>query len=270
MRHDFHFVIMPADPDDEVGALRAPCDQRQRRRAVHRLHARPRSAARDAEIAVDALRRPWPVVRLGAGLSLISTSTTRPPSTMRRELLLQLGHTRFALMNGPAHLDFAIRRKNGVVAALAERGLTLRRRLHQPLADDGRARPDRDGAFSADAGAPTAILCSSTVLALGAIRAINQAGLKLGEDISLIAHDDVLPLLKPENFSRSADDDTLVAAGRRCPHRAAADRHGQADRRLSGAGTLEGGADRQGLDRPCSAINIRTSAASGLPCDRRQ
>ncbi|MGO7793342.1 substrate-binding domain-containing protein, partial [Rhizobium ruizarguesonis] len=48
---------------------------------------------------------------------------------------------------------------------------------------------------------PTAILCSSTVLALGAIREVNQAGLRLGEDISLIAHDDVLQLLKPESFS---------------------------------------------------------------------
>ena len=48
---------------------------------------------------------------------------------------------------------------------------------------------------------PTAVLCSSTVLALGAVRAINQAGLQIGADISLIAHDDVLPMLKPENFS---------------------------------------------------------------------
>ncbi|MGO7998282.1 transcriptional regulator, partial [Rhizobium ruizarguesonis] len=38
-------------------------------------------------------------------------------------LLLQLGHTRFALMNGPMHLDFDIRRKNGVISALAQRGL---------------------------------------------------------------------------------------------------------------------------------------------------
>jgi LacI family transcriptional regulator len=65
---------------------------------------------------------------------------------------------------------------------------------------------DEQGALAMEqflqlADRPTAILCSSTVLALGAIRAVNQAGLKLGEDISLIAHDDVLPLLKPENFS---------------------------------------------------------------------
>jgi LacI family transcriptional regulator len=68
---------------------------------------------------------------------------------------------------------------------------------------------------------PTAILCSSTVLSLGAIRAVNQAGLKLGEDISLIAHDDVLPLLKPENFSvpLTTTRSSLRAAGVRIAQR---------------------------------------------------
>jgi LacI family transcriptional regulator len=60
---------------------------------------------------------------------------------------------------------------------------------------------------------PTAVLCSSTVMALGAIRAINQAGLKIGEDISLIAHDDVLPHAEAGKLLRAADDDALVAAG---------------------------------------------------------
>jgi LacI family transcriptional regulator len=65
--------------------------------------------------------------------------------------------------------------------------------------------------------APTAVLCSSTVLALGAVRAINQAGLAMGRDISLIAHDDVLPMLKPENFSvpLTTTRSSLRAAGGR-------------------------------------------------------
>src|SRR5690606_26868501 len=46
----------------------------------------------------------------------------------------------------------------------------------------------------------TAVLSSSIVLALGAVRAITQRGLKIGEDISIIAHDDVFPYIRPESF----------------------------------------------------------------------
>ncbi len=61
----------------------------------------------------------------------------------------------------------------------------------------------------------------STVLALGAVRAINQAGLTIGTDISLIAHDDVLPMLKPENFSipLTTTRSSLRAAGARIAKR---------------------------------------------------
>jgi len=136
-------------------------------------------------------------------------------------LLLQLGHRRFAVMNGPAHLDFAMRRHDGVVSALAERGLRLERACTSTT-----AMTDEQGLIAMERflqlpDRPTAILCSSTVLALGAIRAVNQAGLKLGEDISLIAHDDVLPLLKPENFSvpLTTTRSSLRAAGVRIAER---------------------------------------------------
>src|SRR5262249_1504524 len=49
--------------------------------------------------------------------------------------------------------------------------------------------------------APTAFLCSSTLMALGVIRAASAKGLRIGTDISIIAHDDVLPHLRSEHFS---------------------------------------------------------------------
>ncbi len=68
---------------------------------------------------------------------------------------------------------------------------------------------------------PTAVLCASTALALGAIRSLNQRGLRPGRDISLIAHDDVLPLLKPVNFSvpLTTTRSSLRAAGMRVAER---------------------------------------------------
>jgi LacI family transcriptional regulator len=48
---------------------------------------------------------------------------------------------------------------------------------------------------------PTAVLCSSMILALGAQRAIREKGLEIGRDISIISHDDGLSSIKTENFS---------------------------------------------------------------------
>ncbi len=220
VRHDFHFVIMPADPDDEVAALR--------RLAI--------SGNVDA-LFVAYMRGHDPRLAMLKSLSMpfvvhgrsFGSEPDYPYLDIDNEgafydaarLLLQLGHTRFAMMNGPAHLDFAIRRRNGVIAALAERGLELPEDCTSQT-----VMTDEEGLIAMERflqlpDRPTAILCSSTVLALGAIRAVNQAGLKLGEDISLIAHDDVLPLLKPENFSvpLTTTRSSLRAAGVRIAQR---------------------------------------------------
>jgi LacI family transcriptional regulator len=108
-----------------------------------------------------------------------------------------------------------------MIAALSERGLSLPddHMSHTSMTDElGQTAMER---FLQKPERPTAILCSSTVLALGAIRAVNQAGLKLGEEISLIAHDDVLPHLKPENFSvpLTTTRSSLRAAGVRIAQR---------------------------------------------------
>ena len=220
MRHDFHFVITPADPDDEVGALR--------RLAV--------SGNVDA-LFIAYMRGHDPRLEMLKSLSIpflvhgrsYGAEPDYPFLDIDNEgafydatrLLLQLGHRRFALMNGPSHLDFAIRRRNGVEAALAERGLVLNEVCvsHSAMTDEqGLVTMER---FLQLPEPPTAVLCSSTVLALGAIRAVSQAGLRLGEDVSLIAHDDVLPLLKPENFSvpLTTTRSSLRAAGVRIAER---------------------------------------------------
>jgi LacI family transcriptional regulator len=220
LRHDFHFVIMPADPEDEVAALRRLAVSGNVD-ALFIAYMR----ARDPRIAMlQSLSVPFIVHGRSVG-----AAPDYPFLDIDNEmafydaakLLLQLGHRRFALMNGPAHLDFAMRRQNGVAAALSEWELTL----HDSCISNT-AMTDEQGLIVMERllqlpDRPTAILCSSTVLALGAIRAVNQAGLRLGEDISLIAHDDVLALLKPENFSvpLTTTRSSLRAAGVRVAER---------------------------------------------------
>ena len=112
------------------------------------------------------------------------------------EFLLDLGHRRIALINGLEDLDFAQRRREGYLEALASRGV----------------EPDPDLMRSAEMTEvyghhetrdmlqlehpPTAILAASMISAIGVRRAIEEAGLTIGRDISVITHDDDLSYLK--------------------------------------------------------------------------
>ncbi|HZY69269.1 MAG TPA: substrate-binding domain-containing protein, partial [Devosia sp.] len=64
---------------------------------------------------------------------------------------------------------------------------------------------------------PTAFLAGSMMTALGVFRAIRSAGLVLGEDVAMIAHDDVFPYLNADTMvpSVSTTRSPIRAAGAR-------------------------------------------------------
>lgn len=220
VKHDFHFVINPSHPEDETATCR-------RLVASGNVDAMFLAYMRenDPRIAMlKSLKTPFVVHGRSIGIAtdypFLDIDNTGAFYDAAR-LLTQLGHRHFALINGPEHLAFAIRREKGTMRALSEQGLVLRPECvhHSQMTDEyGFRAMER---FLQLDTPPTAVLCSSTVLALGAVRAINQAGLKLGADISLIAHDDVLPMLKPENFMvpLTTTRSSLRAAGQRIARR---------------------------------------------------
>ncbi len=109
--------------------------------------------------------------------------------------LYDLGHRRIALLNGVEEMDFAVRRRMGFEEALAEHGLTADpRHLHSEEMTDVFGYEATSEMLGAP-DAPTAILASSMIIALGARRAIEERGLILGRDISVITHDDRLSYL---------------------------------------------------------------------------
>ncbi len=110
--------------------------------------------------------------------------------------LTGLGHRRIGLINGREHLDFAYRRRLGYFAGLAEAGIEA-----DPLLMASEEMTEGYGYQSARAmldgeDPPTAFLVASTICALGARRAVEERGLRLGRDISLVAHDDALSYLR--------------------------------------------------------------------------
>jgi LacI family transcriptional regulator len=116
-------------------------------------------------------------------------------------LLADLGHRRIALLNGPAGLAFAAQREAAFRRVAGARGLHIPARFvtHDDMSEAVGHR--RAAAMLAGELPPTAFLCSSTLMALGVMRAAAERGLAIGTDISIIAHDDVLPHLRSEHFS---------------------------------------------------------------------
>jgi LacI family transcriptional regulator len=109
--------------------------------------------------------------------------------------LLDLGHKKIALINGLESMDFAHRRRLGFENALKENGLT-------PNPDLMRSEEmtENYGYQSATEmlrreEAPTAFLAASLIIALGIRRAIDDAGLVMGKDVSVITFDDMLSYL---------------------------------------------------------------------------
>jgi len=108
------------------------------------------------------------------------------------QLLIDLGHRRIALLNGFEHLTFAFLRKRGYTDALKENGIDV---CEEIMAADYLTESygyHTATQMLAETNAPTAFLVSSYVVALGVRRAISHAGLVIGEDVSVIIHDDEL------------------------------------------------------------------------------
>ncbi|MEP5155227.1 substrate-binding domain-containing protein [Planktotalea sp.] len=111
------------------------------------------------------------------------------------QFLLDLGHTRIGLINGDETMDYAMRRRSGFEDTLKAAGVEADPQLMSrgfmtednghAIARDFLSRPDR----------PTALLTSSVILAIGARRAIQEANLTMGKDVSLVCYDDDLSYL---------------------------------------------------------------------------
>ncbi|MFN7223536.1 MAG: LacI family DNA-binding transcriptional regulator [Paracoccaceae bacterium] len=112
------------------------------------------------------------------------------------EFLLDLGHTRIALVNGLEFMDFAIRRRTGYVDALTARGIAP-----DPALMASGEMTEVEGyratkSMLALPHRPTAFLAASMISGMGVRRALEEAGLRMGRDVSVIIHDDDLSYMK--------------------------------------------------------------------------
>lgn len=137
------------------------------------------------------------------------------------ELLIDLGHSRIALINGLVVMDFATRRLDGYTQALTSRGISVDQDLIRSfeMTETNGYTNARDLLSLPDA--PTAFVSSSIITTLGIRRAAEELGLKLGYDISIVTHDDELSYLRNGGDvpTFTATRSSVRHAGRLCAQR---------------------------------------------------
>jgi LacI family transcriptional regulator len=103
--------------------------------------------------------------------------------------LASLGHRRIAHISAPQELTFAHLRRKGWLAALDEVGSSEQLEYT--------ARPTEAGGYEAaqwlmqQSTPPTALLCATDSMAIGALSALKEKGLVAGRDIAVIGHDNL-------------------------------------------------------------------------------
>jgi len=106
--------------------------------------------------------------------------------------LIENGYTKIAFINGPSYNSSAIERLEGYKKALEEHNIELNEKLIRSGAltmEDGYSHGkalliDHDPQ-------PTAFFTFSDFVALGAMKAIREAGLRIPEDIAIVGYDDI-------------------------------------------------------------------------------
>ena len=132
--------------------------------------------------------------------------------------LIDLGHRRIGLINGQEKMDFALRRRAVFLAALQADDLAADPAL---MAAGEMSEPHGHSCAGTMLDAPeppSAFVTSSIVPALGIRRAIEERGLRMGRDVSIVCFDDAISYLP--NGGRTpvftAVRSSVRDAGKRC------------------------------------------------------
>jgi len=135
-----------------------------------------------------------PVVILDRCLPGIDVDTVRCQSEEAAyelaHLLVNQGHRHTAILAGPTYLSTMTERIRGFRRALEEEGIAQQSRLYR-----GELTAESGAALARQALAatprPTALLAANNFLAMGALHALQESGLRVPDEVSLVGFDDL-------------------------------------------------------------------------------
>ena len=161
--------------------------------------------ARSEASAVESiLRQKVPVVVLdrrvpGASVDVVRSDSEAGAYGLTRHLL-GLGHRQIAILSGPSVVSTAQERVDGYIRALTEAGIPQNE--HWVLEGEYTVESGYAVARQLLVGAelPTALLGANNFIALGAMQAIRESGLRIPDDLSVVCVDDIPAWLVGEPF----------------------------------------------------------------------
>jgi DNA-binding LacI/PurR family transcriptional regulator len=149
----------------------------------------------DGHLLRELSLREIPIVFLDVGKvkPLISNISIDYANGIREAVqhLVSLGHKRIGFISGPLTLKSARTRRSAFLKCLRSSGISDR---HQIVTEGNHKVDGGDSAMRqilTVRDRPTAVLTSNDLTAIGALRAITRAGLRVPNDISLIGFDDI-------------------------------------------------------------------------------
>ena len=186
-RRGYYLMIGSVEPeDDEEGYLRLMLE----RRVEGLILARPSVPLAPALDAARSAGVPLVAVGFGdlPGFPLVDVDNRQGGYDATRHLL-EHGHLQIATLVGPAAWPSAAARLEGYRLALREAGAA---ELVERAADWGLESGRASAARLLERGAQfTALFAHSDLIALGAIRQLRDAGLRVPDDVSIVGYDDL-------------------------------------------------------------------------------
>ncbi|MES2018691.1 MAG: substrate-binding domain-containing protein [Pseudomonadota bacterium] len=192
-------IIAPVSQKNELQSY----EQMVRGRRVDGLVV-SRTQVHDERIAF-LLKKGFPFVAFGR------TETTQPyawfdfdnAAGMRTacEMLLGHGHQRIALISAPLEFNFASQRRASFIARMAEAGLACDPRHLIDNSLDRRSAYQAMQQLLACSPRPTAVIVDNHLSGVGAVRALLDAGIEIGSEVSVIVWGSVADSLWGSNVT---------------------------------------------------------------------
>ena len=105
--------------------------------------------------------------------------------------VVALGHRRVAFLTGPLDLHSARTRRQAFLDGMRMHGLRVEPKLVREATHTAEGGQRAMAALLRAGKAPTAVVCSNDWTAIGALHAIDAAGLRVPADISVVGFDDI-------------------------------------------------------------------------------
>jgi LacI family transcriptional regulator len=104
--------------------------------------------------------------------------------------LIALGHRKFGVISGPLHIGSAATTRDVILESLGLRDLRAKHVVECNYRVDGGMSAVRS--LLDQSALPTALLCGNDLIALGAISALQEANIRVPEDVSVVGVDDIV------------------------------------------------------------------------------